>query len=192
MSFDTLFQFEKDLAKHTGAPYAVVTDCCTHAIELCMRYDQVKSTEFTAYTYLSIPMLMHLLDIEYTLTDERWAGEYQFHNTRIWDSARRLEPGMYRSGQMQCLSFGNGKPLHLGRCGAILLDDVDAYKKLSMMRADGRDLSILPWQNHPPFSLGWHYCPALETCQLGINRLPITPPQCQTIDYPDCRKVDIR
>jgi hypothetical protein len=50
-------------------------------------------------------MLMHHLNISHVLTSEEWTGEYQFHGTRIWDSARRLEPGMYRPGQMQCLSL---------------------------------------------------------------------------------------
>ena len=34
--------FESKLAEFTGAPYVVTTDCCTHAIELCLRLDKVK------------------------------------------------------------------------------------------------------------------------------------------------------
>jgi hypothetical protein len=49
-----------------------------------------KKTKFTAYTYLSVPMLMHHLDIEYEMITEKWTGEYQFYGTRIWDSARSL------------------------------------------------------------------------------------------------------
>lgn len=94
MSFKALFDFEAALAEYTGAPYVVLTDGCTHALELCMRYDSVQQTRFTAYTYLSVPMLMYHLGIKFTLTDQTWSGEYQFENTRIWDSARRLEPGM--------------------------------------------------------------------------------------------------
>ena len=186
MGFDTLFDFESALAEYTGAPFAVVTDCCTHAIELCMRIDNVHVTEFTAFTYLSIPQLMNNLNIDYRLTDEQWTGEYQFHNTNIWDSARRLERGMYRSGQKQCLSFGNGKPLQLGRCGAIILNDEEQYRTLSRMRSDGRDLSRSPWQDYP-VTQGYHYCPTLETCAQGIEKLPLVaqPPKYQ--HYPDCR-----
>ena len=61
--------------------------------------------------------------------------EYPFENTRIWDSARRLEKDMYREGTMQCLSFGHGKPLHIGRGGAILLDDVVAYDTMLAQRS---------------------------------------------------------
>lgn len=192
MSFQVLFDFEQALARYTGAPYAVVTDCCTHAIELCMRFDGVSSCEFTAYTYLSIPMLMHRLDIRYTLRDESWSGEYPFHGTRIWDSARRLEPGMYRSGQMQCLSFGRTKPLELGRMGAVLTDDVEIYDVLSQQRSDGRDLRILPWQQQRIFNIGNHYCPTLEICEQGLERLKTHRPQSQSVSYPDCREILIR
>ena len=38
MSFDTVEQFERTIADFYGAPYAVAVDCCTHGIELCLRY----------------------------------------------------------------------------------------------------------------------------------------------------------
>ena len=41
MSFDTVKEFEQQIAKFYGAPYAVATDCCTHAIELCLRVEPV-------------------------------------------------------------------------------------------------------------------------------------------------------
>ena len=188
MGFNTLFKFEQALAEYTGARFAVVTDCCTHAIELCMRLDEVKATSFTAYTYLSIPQLMRNLNIDFTMTDEQWIGEYQFHGTNIWDSARRLQRGMYREGQKQCLSFGNGKPMQLGRCGAILLDNAGQYIQLSSMRSDGRDLHQSPWQNYPA-TQGYHYCPTLETCEKGLLHLPYINESPKKQNYPDCREV---
>jgi len=188
MNFKVLFDFESALAEYTGAPYAVVTDGCTHALELCFRYDSVKQTKFTAYTYLSVPMLMRHLEIEFSLTDETWQGEYQFANTRIWDSARRLERNMYRPGQFQCLSFGWTKPLQLGKVGAILLDDPEAYRLFSRQRSDGRDLSI-PWETETNLILGWHYCPTLESCERGLHLLPQVIPQSQSAIYPDLRKI---
>ena len=62
-TFRTLFDFESALAEYTGAPYVVVTDGCTHALELCFRYDKVEFCAFTPYTYLSILMLMKQLKI---------------------------------------------------------------------------------------------------------------------------------
>lgn len=189
--FDTLFRFEKALSGFTGAPYVVATDGCTHAIELAMRYNRVTHTEFSAYTYLSIPQTIHQLGIQYSMRDESWTGEYQFYFTNIWDSARRLESGMYRPGQIQCLSFGVGKPIHLGKVGAILLDDFAAYQTLSKMRSDGRDLRIRPWQDQLSFEIGYHYCPTLEDCERGIKALENFAGACQTVTYPDCRKITI-
>lgn len=191
MTFDTLFEFERQLAAYTGAPYVVLTDCCTHAIELCMRYDRVEHVEFSAFTYLSVPQLMRQLGIKNTLNDDVWSeqGEYQFHGTRIWDSARRLVPGMYRPGQMQCVSFGNGKPLQLGRVGAVLLDDVVAYNTMSQQRSDGRDLRTSPWIQQEYFINGYHYCPTLEDCAKGIERLEHVSQTVTQQVYPDLRKL---
>ena len=196
MSFQTLFDFESALAEYTGAPYCVVTDGCTHALELCFRYDRITETPFTPYTYLSIPMLMYHLGIKYDYYPDhlphrqQWTGEYKFEATRIWDSARRLEPGMYRPGQFQCLSFGWTKPLQLGKAGAILLDDADAYQLFSRQRSDGRDLH-LPWETETELILGYHYCPTLELCAKGLFQLDKIEPKAQPGVYPDLRKVKI-
>jgi hypothetical protein len=188
MSFQALFDFESALADYTGAPYVVVTDGCTHALELCFRYDQVQRTTFTAYTYLSVPMMLTQLAVDYTFTEQTWHGEYQFGRTRIWDSARRLEHNMYRPGQFQCLSFGWTKPLQLGKVGAILLDDPEAYRLFSRQRSDGRDLNI-PWETETELIMGWHYCPTLESCERGLDLLPKVTPASQPGRYPDLRKI---
>jgi len=195
--FDKILQFEQTLAKFTGAPYAIMTDCCTHAIELCLRYDQVKECAFTPYTYLSIPMTMHKLGIKYNHHAEeqqQWTGEYQFEGTRIWDSARRLEKNMYRDGTMTCLSFGYGKPLHIGRGGAILLDDVEAYDTMLAQRYDGRDLSISPWESQQVFKVGYHYKPTIEEAVHGLAMLEgvkTNRPVPIYVGYPDLRKITI-
>lgn len=191
MAFEEIAQFEKLLAKKTGAPYAVMTDCCTHAIELCLRYKKVKRTQFTAYTYLSIPMTMHKLGIEYELVPEKWTGEYRFYGTDIWDSARRLEDNMYRSGQMQCLSFGHNKPLQIGHGGAILLDDKEAYGILLQQRYDGRDLQITPWQAQRSFMIGYHYRPTIEDARIGLEKLHFVNEQPKYHEYADLRNITI-
>ena len=196
--FDKILKFEHELAELTGAPYAVMTDCCTHAIELCLRYDQVRECEFTPYTYLSIPMLMNKLGIKYAYSDhawQRWVGEYPFLNTRIWDSARRLEQGMYRPGTMQCLSFGHTKPLHIGHGGAIILDDKQAYDTIIRMRYDGRDLNISPWQEQKEFRVGYHYKPSIEDAVQGLALLQGLKEHCPTpkeVLYPDLRTITIK
>lgn len=201
MGFDKIFQFEQKLAEYTGAPYAIMTDCCTHAIEMCLRHDKIKECTFTPFTYLSVPMTMHKLGIEYDYFPDslahrqQWIGEYKFEGTRIWDSARRLEKDMYRPGMMQCLSFGNGKPLHIGRGGAILLDDKQAYDTIIRVRYDGRDLNTLPWHTQQVFKVGYHYKPTIEEAELGIALLEgvkENPRAPKFIEYPDLRTITIQ
>lgn len=196
--FDKILAFETALAEFTGAPYAIMTDCCTHAIELCLRYDRIRECSFTPYTYLSVPMTMHKLGIRYDYFPDslphrqQWTGEYKFEGTRIWDSARRLEANMYRAGQMQCLSFGHDKPLSIGRGGAILLDDEQAYQALLRMRYDGRDLTIKPWIAQQEFHVGYHYRPTIEEAERGLellNQYTSQPPR--EVVYPDCRQISI-
>lgn len=193
--FNKIFEFEQALSKYTGSPYAVMTDCCTHAIELCLRWDRVTHCTFTPYTYLSIPMTMHKLGIDYTYADEEyqnWVGEYRFFGTRIWDSARRLERDMYRPGMLQCLSFGHGKPLQIGRGGAILTDDVEIYDQLSHARYDGRDLSITPWNEQLTFKVGYHYKPTPEEAIKGLEMLDLVNEEPKYVQYPDCRNIIIK
>ena len=192
MSFQALFEFEARLAEFTGAPYVVVTDCCTHALELVMRHDRVRRVRMPARTYISVPQMLQSLDISFGMTDEIWHGEYQFLGTRIWDSARRLERGMYRAGQIQCVSFGHSKPLYLGRGGAVLLDDARAYQWLSRARSDGRDLAVEPWWSQNHFDQGWHYCPTLELCDLGLQKLANFQGAVTHQDYPDLRQIRFR
>ena len=192
--FDEIFEFEKQLSQFTGAPYVIATDCCTHALELCFIYKQHINVRFTPFTYLSIPMLMHKLKINYTYINEKsqeWIGEYNFKNTNIWDSARRLERNMYKAGQFQCLSFGYSKPLQIGRGGAILLDNKYAYKILKEMSYDGRDLNISPWQNQKTFRVGYHYKPTIEEAIKGLELLKTVNEQNQFVQYPDLRNITI-
>lgn len=191
MGFGKILEFENALCSFSGAPYAIMTDCCTHAIELCLRYERATHVSFTAFTYLSVLMTMHKLAIRYQLVPEHWIGEYQFHGTRIWDSARRLEQGMYRPGAMQCLSFGHTKPLQIGRGGAILLDDAEAYRVLLQQRYDGRDLAVTPWQDQHRFRVGYHYRPTPEEAERGLVLLPAVNQEPKYHHYPDLREIQI-
>jgi dTDP-4-amino-4,6-dideoxygalactose transaminase len=191
MSFNRIKQFEQMLAEYTGAPYAIMTDCCTHAIELALRYDNVKLCTMPARSYLSIPMTLRKLNIKYDYTDIEWTGEYQLGGTRIWDSARRLERNMYRTGHIQCLSFGHGKPLQIGRGGAILLDDKLAYDIMLQQRYDGRDLDVTPWEEQRTFRIGYHYKPTIEEAEIGIKLLPQIDERPKYVSYPDLRTIHI-
>ena len=188
--------FENKLADFTGAPYVVTTDCCTHAIELCFRLLEIKTCKFSAYTYISVPMTMSLLSVDYELSDIEWHGEYQFLGTPVWDSARCLKPGMYRHGQYQCLSFGHGKPLDNVRGGAILLDNEEHYNKLKMMSYDGRDLSHKNWIEQKTYTQGFHYMMRYEECDsaslLLDNYISAGEFDHRYKPYPDVRQINIQ
>jgi dTDP-4-amino-4,6-dideoxygalactose transaminase len=192
-AFDPIYKFESALGLLTGAPYVVMTDCCTHALELCLRYvSPYKVVRIPAHTYISVPMMLRKLDIGYIFEDEEWVGEYQIKETNVWDSARRLQSGMYRKGQMQCLSFGHSKPLDIGRGGAILLDDQQAYETLIRQRSDGRDLKITPWESQKVFELGYHYRPTIEEAQQALEKLSNVDQSPKYFKYPDLREIIIK
>jgi dTDP-4-amino-4,6-dideoxygalactose transaminase len=191
MGFEKIAEFESALAKFTGAPYAVMTDCCTHAIELCLRFDHVKRCSIPARTYLSIPMTLRKLDIKYDYQDHEWLGEYHITGTRVWDSARLLKQDMYRPGMLQCLSFGIDKPLSIGRGGAVLTDDIEVYNILGQQRYDGRDLSISPWEKQKVFRIGYHYKPTIEEAVRGLELLPTIEQEPKYKQYPNLREITI-
>jgi len=193
MSYSIYKDFERALSAYTGAPYVVLTDCCTHALELCFRHKKVKYTMCPQFTYISVPMMLHKIGVGFEWSNEPWYHEYELSNG-IWDSARAFDKNMYRTGQMQCLSFGNSKRLDLKRGGAILLDDEQDYVALKRMSYDGRDLDITPWHLQPSFSLGFHYRMDLETAQQGIEKLAnnqLDTLVSQLVNYPDCSKLKI-
>ena len=146
MNYDILDKFEGVLREYTGAPHVVLTDCCTHAIELCLRFQKYTGPVILpSHTYISIPMTMHKLGLElYWDKDYNWEYEYRIAPTNIWDSARAFDENMYISGRMQCLSFGWDKRLAIGHGGAILLDSRSNYTILRRMAYDGRSLNISP------------------------------------------------
>ena len=169
-----------------------MTDCCTHALELSFLATGYKRTQFTPHTYISIPMMLKKIDVEYEFNDNiNWNGMYYFWHTNIWDSARALYENMYKAGQIMCLSFGYDKPMTIGRGGAILLDDQELYKKLKLMCYDGRDLSITPWAKQKTFQMGYHYRPTPEEAKRGLELLGSHQEQYKPKQYPDLRKLSI-
>jgi dTDP-4-amino-4,6-dideoxygalactose transaminase len=194
--FDAILEFESAVARYTGAPYCVTTDCCTHAMEIAFRlngYDD--RVTLPARTYLSVPMVLHKLKISYILKDVLWRGSYQFEGSNIWDCARQFEPSMYQSGTIQCISFGRTKPLQIGQGGCLLTDNEEIYRAASMMRSDGRDLfQFSPWITQKTFRVGYHYTMRPEECVVGLNLLNaeiFTEQLDKYFDYPDCRDIVI-
>ena len=186
--------FEKALADYTGAPYVVLTDGCTHALELCFRYDNVKSTAFTPYTYLSVPMTFMKLGLYFFFQDTKWEDYYYIENTNVVDAAVYWKKDGYIPKTFMCLSFQHKKHLSLGRGGAILTDNEESAEILKKMVYDGR-LRDTPWAEQNIDMLGYHYYMTPETAQLGLDKLDTAiatqPKQWTTKDWPDLTKMEI-
>ena len=197
MNFDVLDKFEKELSRYTGAPYIVLTDSCTHAIELCFRLNKYNGpVMMPRKTYVSVLMAMHKLGLPVYFDSEiEWEYEYRIAPLNIWDSARAFDKDMYIAGRQQCLSFGWDKRLAIGHGGAILLDNIEDYHQLKAMAYDGRHLENNPWQTQKDWKLGFHYNMRLEDAQKGIemlSRLDELPnKQSQLKTYPDVSNLNI-
>ena len=168
--FNTVSDFEDSIASFYGAPYAVATDCCTHAIELSLRYTNSTIAFCPSYTYLSVPMTFMKLDIEWNFKKEWWEN-YYYVTDNIIDAAVYWKENSYISNTFMCLSFQFKKHLSLGRGGAILCNSKEDYTALKKMSYDGR-LPDQPWMNQNINTLGYHYYMTPETAQLGLEKLP--------------------
>ena len=194
MSFDVVRDFENEISKFYGAPYAVSVDSCTHSIELCLRYKNVKKIILPRRTYLSIAFLAQKIGIDLEWKDENWVNYYYLGGTNIIDAAVLWKKDSYISGTLMCLSFQYQKHLSLGRGGMILTDNKKIRDELKRMSYDGRDPDI-PWRDQNIRTVGYHYYMTPETAQLGLDKLPEaikTEPKKWVIeDWPDLQKMDI-
>jgi hypothetical protein len=185
--FEKVVEFEQQIAEYFGAPYAVATDCCTHAIELCIRHTKVNGLSIPHHTYISIPFLMGKLHMTWKWKRDEWEEYYYIGNTKIIDAATLWRSNSYIPDTYMCLSFQQKKHLSLGRGGAILLQKKEDYDILKKMTCDGRDLSK-PWVEQDITTIGYHYYMTPETAMLGTHRFEQVkdqPPKKWTyLDYP--------
>lgn len=137
--------FEQALCDYTGAKYAVAVDNESNALSLCLLHEDVRGVEITlpTRTYMSVPCEVILAGgiVKWRhISGTTIKGAYQLEPTRIWDSALRFTADMYIPGSLMCVSFtGAHKHLKLGKGGAILTDDIQAYNWLKKARNSGRD-----------------------------------------------------
>tara|TARA_R110002124_G_scaffold116400_9_gene272875 strand:+ start:16215 stop:16805 length:591 start_codon:yes stop_codon:yes gene_type:complete len=194
MSFEIVAKFEKEIASFFGSPYAVATDCCTHGIELCLRYKEIKKMIVPAHTYISIPLLSKKLNIELEWKEEEWLDFYQIGDTNIIDAAVLWKENSYIKNTLMCISFQFRKHLSLGRGGIILCQTSEDYKNLKRMSYDGR-IPDIPWASQNISTMGYHYYMTPETAALGLKKLPeamaTKPRQWVISDWPDLRKMEI-
>lgn len=194
VDFTIVEEFEKQIAAFFGAPYAIAVDCCTHAIELCLRDQEVQKISVPKRTYISVPFLAKKLNIELEWKDEEWQDYYFIGDSNVIDAAVLWERNSYIPNTFMCLSFQFRKHLSLGRGGMILTNDREAAIRLKKMSYDGR-LPNIPWREQDISSVGYHYYMTPETAQLGLEKLPSaieTQPEKWTIsDWPDLTQMEI-
>ena len=193
MSFQVIADFEKEVAKFFDAPYAVAVDCCTHGLELCLRYKKAKKIIVPNRTYLSVPMLADKLNIEMEWYDKKWR-DYYYITDDIIDAAVFWEEGGYIPNTYMCISFQFRKHLSLGRGGIILFDKEEDFDILKRMSYDGRSPDE-SWSVQNIKTIGYHYYMTPETAELGLKKLPAaieTPPKKWVYtDWPDLTEMDV-
>ena len=192
--FNQVEKFEKQIAKFYNAPYAVATDCCTHAIELCLRYEGYNNITIPTHTYISVPFTFEKLNLKWKFEYQEWKDFYYVGNTNIIDAAVYWKQGGYIENTYMCLSFQFRKHLSLGRGGAILLQNKEDYDILKKMSYDGRDLSK-SWTKQDITTIGYHYYMTPETAQMGVIKLKnvenIPSKNWTYINYPDLSKMSV-
>lgn len=180
-------QFEEALCKYTGAPYAVALDNMSNALFLALYYNIYVSDDLWDYpgewdskhitiparTYPSVPCeIIHVgKKVKFSpVKGTTLRGAYQLWPTPVWDSALRFTAGMYVPGQYQCISFtGPYKHLKLGKGGAILTDNEEAYKWFKKARFSGREECSYHednFDNNP--IIGWNFYMMPEIAARGL------------------------
>lgn len=165
-------EFERELARYTGAPYAVAVDNCSNALFLALKYEGIEGREITipSHTYPSVPCeIIHAGGkVRFDSGGPVLKGAYVLVGSRVWDSALRFTAGMYIPGSFMCLSFtGPYKHLKLGKGGAILTDDVQAYEWFKRARFSGR--RECSYHNDTMDMLGWNFYMMPEIAARGLQ-----------------------
>lgn len=189
--------FEKKVAAFAGSKCAVAVDCCTHALELALRYWRSSGNspydnmiEIPRHTYVSVPQMIKRVGYNVRFANDKWEGMYWLRDTKIIDAAVRWKEGMYVPDTFFCLSFQIKKTIPIGRGGMILTDDADAAEWFRLKSYDGRDLT-LPYDDpaHVKMS-GYHYYMTPEDAARGIllmDKIDFRGDSAGWENYPDLR-----
>jgi dTDP-4-amino-4,6-dideoxygalactose transaminase len=173
-------EFEKELAKYTGAPYVITVDNQSNALFLALMYHakdyygtdnlQGKTIKIPARTYPSVPCeIIHAGgNVEFEkVIGNTIKGSYQLKPTNVIDSALRFTADMYIARSFMCISFtGAYKHFKLSKGGAILTDNEEAYKWFKKARFSGRDECSYHEDNFT--MLGWNFYMMPELAARGL------------------------
>jgi dTDP-4-amino-4,6-dideoxygalactose transaminase len=192
--FNKVVEFEEKISNFFGSPYAVATDCCTHAIELCLRYEGYNNVVIPTHTYISVPFTFKKLNLNWEFEYQEWENYYYLGNTNIIDAAVYWKKNGYIENTYMCLSFQFKKHLSLGRGGAILLQNKNDYDILKKMSYDGRSPDQ-PWMEQDIDTVGYHYYMTPETAKLGLKKLPSAiesdPKKWNYKNYPNLKSIKV-
>lgn len=171
-NYDFITLFEKRLSEFTGAPYVVLTDCCTNSIFLALDYygnDFDNEVEIPNQTYISVPQVIRIAKYVPVFKDIKWKESYEIGKSNIYDCAVGFKEDMYIPGQVQCLSFQQKKALPIGRGGAILLDNEEDYRALKQLGYDGRSDPSIHISKDPNLSMqGYHMYMTPDNAAKGV------------------------
>lgn len=202
-------EFEAELCRYTGAPYAVAVNSCTMALLLAVKWhvkdlfknytgmDRVQAhVEIPKRTYVSVPQSIIHAGARPTFRGEDWQGFYQLKPLPVWDSARYFSSDMFsglRNGlgpsqvSMMCVSFHASKILSDSQGGAILHDSVEADAWLRRVRFDGRTEGIAP-KDDTFDMVGYHCYLSPDVAARLLWKLSVLPQHNEPLpndDYPD-------
>lgn len=187
-------EFENLIAEYFGSKYAVSVDCCTHAIELALRYTGHNHLSCPSNTYLSVPMTFMKLGLVWKFNEDQWQDYYLIKGSNIIDAAVLWKKNSYIKDTFMCLSFQFKKHLNLGRGGMILTDDKKSAEILKKMSYDGR-LPDIPWADQNVDVLGYHYYMTPEVAEQGKLKFnlikDLEPKQWSYKNYPDLKNMSI-
>lgn len=137
--FDINREFEAAICEYTGSSYCVLTNSCTMALFLALKWHEVNKLGRTEWeemydtpvtvtiprrTYVSVPMQIKNAGFRLHFEDKDWIGMYPLKPFRIWDSARWFTSGLFdiacktgggHSHNYVCCSFHSTKTLGIKR-----------------------------------------------------------------------------
>ncbi len=198
-SWDVVERFERRMAAHCGAPFAVSVDTCTAAIFLCLRRrvltNNLGHVVLPGNTYLGVAAsVLHAGVGLYVTEPWNWKGQYLIGDG-VYDYACRMKKDMYArdmqgmvNSPLACLSFQYRKHLKIGRGGMILTDSAEHAAWFRKARFLGR-----AEPNGVPEFLGWHMFMEPERAARGLvlmDSLPDDPPDLE-FSYPDLRQYEV-